>query len=170
MRSTPVATIGSLALCLACSVAWAGKPASAGYPLRVLIFSFNQRSHVYQNANGSVSLAEGEGHANLFDHSQPVAFDFSYSACQPIMAHKGFETYPARWKKPDSVLEILVPVFGLPADLDACDLKVRIKEGMAYYEQGYVVYEEPAVTYKAWMVAHKFDPEHGLNQPVDPAP
>jgi len=72
----------------------------------------------------------------------------------------GYETYMARWKKPGQTLELLLPAMG-----DVCELRVDLKED-AYYRHDKHVREEPAAKFKAWMVAHQYDPEHGKNVPV----
>jgi hypothetical protein len=73
----------------------------------------------------------------------------------------GYETYPARWKKPGKELQIL-----LPADGGACDLKVDVKPDVAYRRHNGSLIEEPAAKFKEWMVKHQYDPEHGMDLPV----
>ena len=165
MRHSLVAGVSSLALCFVIStVAWAGKLNAADYPLRVHIWGLNdQTSHYYY---GSFNRADGEGRANLYQNGDPLGFDFSYQCGERLHGTPGYETLMARWKKPGSELEILLPVYGKPDARDACDLKVVMKDGMAYYRHNGQMGEEPASVFKRWMVKHQYDPEHGLNQPV----
>jgi hypothetical protein len=164
MRRTHVAGLMGLAVCLVFSAAaFAGKINAADYPLRVHIFSRSEVNHYYY---GSMSHADGQGRANLFENSQPTGFDFSYNCGRPLQVSPGGETYMARWKKQGSELEILLPVFGKPDAMDACNLKVIMKDGMAYYKGANGVSEEPSATFKAWMVKHQYDPEHGMNEPI----
>jgi len=52
--------------------------------------------------------------------------------------------------------------------MNECDLQVTLKEDTAYYKHNGLLDEEPARKLKDWMVRHQYDPEHGLNQPVNP--
>lgn len=164
MRRPLVAAISSLALCLVFSArAWAGKLNPADYPLRVHIWGLNdQTNHYYY---GSFNQADGEGRANLYQNGEPLGFDFSYRCSVRLHGTPGFETLMARWKKP-AELEILLPVYGKPDAMDVCNLKVVMKDGMAYYKHDGLVGEEPAADFKHWMVNHKYDPEYGLNEPI----
>lgn len=160
--------------CLLCglllaSVAWAGKWAAADFPLRVHIFQFNAHSRYF---NGVLERTDGEGRANLYENSEPSGFDFSYQCGVRLMTSLGFETYMARWKKPGRELQILLPVLGgKPGQMDSCDLNVTMKNGTAYYRHNGLLGEEPSEQFKAWMVKHGYDPEHGKDQPVNlPAP
>jgi hypothetical protein len=52
--------------------------------------------------------------------------------------------------------------------MNECDLAVTLKEDTAYVKHNGLMDEEPAAKFKDWMVRHQYDPEHGLNQPVNP--
>lgn len=80
------------------------------------------------------------------------------------MNSMGYETYPARWKKPGKEIQIL-----LPADGGACDLKVEVKPSVVYHRRKGSLEEVPAAKYKEWMVKHQYDPEHGMDLPVEAA-
>ena len=41
-----------------------------------------------------------------------MGFDFNYSCSEKLKASFGYETYPAKWKKQDKVITVLVPVMG----------------------------------------------------------
>jgi len=121
--------------------------------------------------------ADGEGRGDLFENSQPKAFDFSYSCTVRPVPSMGYETYMTRWKKPGRVLEILLPETGHPDNLESCELQVVLKEGKAYYKPRGMLSEESADAYKQWMVKNNYDPEHGKDMPtqaetpfVDPPP
>lgn len=155
------------------TAAFAGKPNAADYPLRVHIFMLNGYSHYYRSgaATGSFSSldsVDGEGRANLYENSQPRGFDFSYSCGRRLMFSAGFDTYAARWKKQDRILEILQPAMGgKPGEMNACELKVTMKETV-YFRGNGGVGEEPAAAFKSWMEKHEYDPEHGKTMPVFP--
>jgi hypothetical protein len=159
-------------LSLVAAAAWAGKWSAADYPLRVHIFQFNAYSHYYRPGGGATSTldaVDGEGRADLYENGQPKGFDFSYRCSARIMVSPGYETYMARWKKPGRELAILLPVLGgKPGDMNECDLNVTLKEDTAYFKHNGLLDEEPVAKFKDWMVKHQYDPEHGLNQPVNP--
>lgn len=151
------------------TAALAGKWSAADFPLRVHIFGHNGVSHYH---NGALDAADGEGRANLYENGQPRGFDFGYRCGERLRNSVGFETYMARWKKPGRQLEILTPVLGgKPGQMDSCELDVTMKDG-AYFMHSGALGEEPQDRFKAWMEKHKYDPEHGLNEPValEPAP
>ena len=137
----------------------------ADYPLRVHIFNHNGYSHYY-GYNGARSLedVDGEGRANLYENSQPRAFDFHYECEERLMDSEGFDTLPARWKKPNLELEVLLPVSG-----KTCKFHVAMKEGLAdHAPNGRFAGEMPAAGFKAWMDNYQYDPEHGKNLPIKP--
>jgi hypothetical protein len=78
------------------------------------------------------------------------------------MNSEGYETYPARWRKPGKELEILLPAMG-----GVCDLKVEMKPDIVYHRHKGSLSEEPAAKYKEWMAKVQYDPEHGKNQPLE---
>jgi hypothetical protein len=138
--------------------AFASPPSPADFPLRAHIYEQKWHKH----PNGTV---DGEGRANLFEHGQPRAFDYSFACSELFRASMGWETYPARWRKKDGELEILTPVMGKPGARAACTLKVVMKS-VAYYKRDGKLNEEPASVLKEWMQKHNYDPEHGKNQPT----
>ena len=131
----------------------------ADYRLRVHIYQTRWQKH----PGGDVV---GEGRANLFEQSQPRAFDYTFNCSELFRASMGWETYPARWRKKDGELEMLVPVAGNPGESKACTLKVVMKKDAAYYKRDRELNEEPASVFKTWMAKHNYDPEHGKNQPT----
>ena len=152
-----------LAGCLLMSaVNLTAKPNAADYPLRVHVFGFNGTEHYHGQ---SLDQVDGEGRANLYENSDPKGFDFNYSCGNRLRVSAGFETYPARWKKPGQTLEILLPEFGKPNAVESCELKVIMKD-KAYFRRNGLLGEEPAAAFKDWMLKHKYDPEHGLNEPI----
>jgi hypothetical protein len=177
--STPIPlfpTIGCGAICAAIAgclalstVALAGKPEEAKYPLRVHIFRYVvQPSHSrdFKNPSGMAEYVTGMGQADLFENGNPRGIQFRYSCTVPMIASGGHETFPARWKKKDKTLEILLPRAGKPWDQDGCDLQTEVRTGLVYYWKDGAVAEESDALLKAWMVQHKFDPENGSQEPV----
>lgn len=159
------------ACCLLFSTAaLAGGHNTADYPLRVHIFQFNSHSHYY-GPTRTLDVVDGEGRANLYENGEPHGFDFSYRCEERLRGSAGFETYPARWKKQQRTLEVLLPQFGKPGSFDACEMKVEMKD-TAYYRHNGSLDEESPARFKEWMQKHQYDPEHGMNEPVavQPAP
>lgn len=148
------------------TVAFAGRLNLADYPLRVHVFAFNGAAHY---RGGSLDQVDGDGRANLYENGEPKGFDFSYVCGTRLNVSPGFETYPARWKKPGKTMEIILPVFGKPDAGESCELKVLMKDS-AYVRRNGLIGEEPIAVFKDWMVKHKYDPEHGLNQPENSQP
>jgi len=166
MRRVLFCSLAGLAVCVLLSTAVLAARTPADYPLRVHIFQHSSYSmYAYRNLDG----VDGEGRANLYENGEPRGFDFRYYCGNRLMNSMGYETYPARWKKPGKDLQIL-----LPADGGACDLKVEVKANVVYVRHNGSLSEEPAVKFKEWMVKHQYDPEHGMDLPVaaahEPAP
>jgi hypothetical protein len=146
-------------------------PDPADYPLRVHVLKNTARSR-HSRESKSFSDApdylDGEGGADLFEEGQPLGFQFRYSCVDPLRASEAYATYPARWKKRDKTLEILIPQPGKPWNLEGCDLQVVARPGLAYFwnpDDDRVV-EETAAKFKEWMVKHQYDPEKDLNDPI----
>jgi len=168
-------TLSVLALGLALSTAvQASKPDPDDYPLRIQIFKIAAHSrHERENKVFAADMhdyIDGMGGANLFENSQPRGFLFTYSCVVPLHASSGFETFPARWKKKEKVLEILFPITGRPWDSDTCQLNAEMRPNLAYFWKEDKVQEEAADVLKAWMVKHQFDPEKGQDEPLDVDP
>lgn len=164
------ASLGRLSRFAACALlstsAFAGGRSAADYPLRVHVFQHNSHSHYYHQLLDSV---DGEGRANLFENGQPRGFDYSYRCGERIRNSPGYETYLARWKKQDQVIEILMPKLGKPGAMESCELRVEMKD-FAYYRHDGNVDTEPQAAFKEWMEKYQYDPEHGKNEPIMAAP
>ena len=120
----------------------------ADYPLRVHIFNHSGYSHYYGYGGvRSLEDVDGEGRANLYENSQPRAFDFHYECEERLLNSEGFDTLPARWKKLNLELEVLLPLNG-----KTCKFHVAMKEGIAYHNPNGKFGEMPADKFKEWMV------------------
>jgi hypothetical protein len=158
------ALLSLVALLLMPVAGWAAHN-PADYPLRVHIFGHGGISH-YGGFHGVHTLDEvdGEGRANLYENSQPRAFEFHYVCDVRLLNSVGYDTYPARWKKPNAELEILLPLSG-----KTCKFHVAMKDGIAYHRHNGSLDEVPADKFKEWMEKMQYDPEHGKNLPIAPA-
>jgi hypothetical protein len=133
----------------------------ADYPLRVALFR-RQETNFYHGRD--MESAKGEGRGNLFESGNPKGLDFQFECDQKLQTSSGFETFPAKWKKPGAELVILQPQFG-KSGYNTCTLKVMVKDFVYVPRNGNLVTQAPA-GYKQWMVAHQYDPEQGKNTPV----
>lgn len=176
MRRIFVCVLSGLAGCLAFSaVVLAKGPDPADYPLRVHVLKNTSRSrHSRESKTFSETpdYLDGAGGADLFESGQPMGFQFRYSCIEPLKASEGYATYPARWKKREKTLEILVPQAGKPWNMESCDLQVVLmRPGLAYFwnVDDDTVVEELAAKFKDWMVKHQYDPEKGMDEPSEVA-
>ena len=134
----------------------------AEYPLRVHIFRRAETTFYHQRvAEG----AKGEGRANLFENSEPRGMDFQFNCGVQLQTSSGYETFPAKWKKPNQELEVLLPEFGKPDKYNKCKLEVQMKD-FAYLARNGNLGTEPIERFKEWMVKHNYDPEHGKDTPT----
>lgn len=138
--------------------AFAGINSQADYPLRVHVYETKWHFH-------PDGRADGVGRANLFEHGEPRAFDYTFNCSQLFRHSMGYETYPAKWRKRNGELEILGPVPGQPSQFRECILEVVMKDAAYYTTPGGKLHEEPASVFKTWMEKHNYDPEHGKNMP-----
>jgi len=159
---------------LLATAAQAKAPDPADYPLRVHILKNSSRSrHARESKSfGEGDYLDGEGGADLFENGQPVGFEFSYACIDPLRASGAYAAYPARWKKRDKTLEILIPQPGKPWNMDTCELQTHMRPGLAYSwnDQDEAVVEESAAVFRAWMVKHKYDPEKDMDDPLEDPP
>jgi hypothetical protein len=156
---------GLAAWLLLVSPALAGSRDPVEFPLRVHIFRAGEHSHYRHRM---LEWVDGEGYGNLFAAGEPRGFEFSFFCYERFPASVGYETYMARWRKPNRDLEILFPAMGRPGAMHSCDLQVSMKDSV-YIRRGGQLDEEPAAALKQWMERHGYDPEHGKNTP-DPTP
>jgi hypothetical protein len=132
------------------------------YPLRVHIFSSTGTTFYRYRVPDE---ARGQGRANVFENGEPRGIDFSYDCTKKVEPSFQFETYPAKWKKKDAELVLLLPVIGKAGAYFTCTLKTNLKE-YAYFMNGGRLDSEPPAKFKAWMAEHQYDPEHGKNTPT----
>jgi hypothetical protein len=102
----------------------------------------------------------------VFENSEPRGFQFSFSCVDGLQASGGYGTYPARWKKRDKTLEILVPQKGKPWNQETCELQAEMRPGLVFFWRNGAIAEEAAAVLKAWMTKHQYDPEKGKDDPA----
>ena len=131
------------------------------FPLRVHIFQHAGVVHYWRHGGiHSMDGTDGQGRANLYENGQPRGFDFEYTCSERVMNSPGFETLPARWKKPNREIEILLPI-----SRHTCNLHVAMKDGLVYSQHNGAFGEVTAAQFKQWMDRAQYDPEHGRNVP-----
>jgi hypothetical protein len=170
MRRAFLFGLGVVAGCLALStVVQAGGPDPADYPLRVHVLkntSQPRNTRENKNLSDSPDYVDGQGVADLFENGEPRGFQFSYSCIGGLKASSGYGTYPARWRKREKTLEILVPREGKSWNLDSCGLRTEMRPGLVFYFRNGQIAEESAKLLKDWMVQYKYDPEKDLSDPA----
>ena len=153
-------------LFLASALLYAESKSPADYPLRVHVFGRNETTFYH---NRYAEESKGEGRANLFANGEVHAIDFTFDCSEKLKASFGYETYPAKWKKPTQELTVLLPVFGKANTFFTCNLKTDVKD-FAYVAHDGKMASEPPAEFKAWMIKHDYDPEHDKNTPTKPEP
>lgn len=170
MRLFSLFGLGGVAGCLALATpALAGKPDPADYPLRVHILKDTaQTRHTRESKTTTEDpdYIDGMGVADLFEGGVPQGFTFSYSCVDGLQASSGYGTYPARWKKKQKTLELLVPQPGKPWNLETCSLQTELRPGLVFYWRNGKLAEESGAALKDWMVKHQYDPEKDQMDPV----
>jgi hypothetical protein len=134
----------------------------ADYPLRIHIFGRSETTFYHYRHEDE---AKGDGRANLFSNGDVRGVDFNFDCSQSLVRSFGYETYPAKWKKPNEELTVLLPVFGKNNAYFTCNLHTQVKD-YAYASSREGLISEPPAELKAWMVKHDYDPEHGKNVPT----
>jgi len=154
----------ALCLCLLAPLALLAESKNpADYPLRIHVFGRSQTTFYYAR---SVDESKGEGRANLFENSVARGVDFTFDCPQKLKSSFGFETYPAKWKKPGQVLVVLLPVFGRSNAYFTCEFRTDVKD-FAYMSHDGRLSSESIDSFKAWMVRHDYDPENGKDVPAN---
>ena len=138
----------------------------ADYPLRVHVFRRTETTFYH---NRQAEEAKGEGRANLFEGGEPKGLDFQFECSDKLQTSSGYETFPAKWKKPNQELVVLMPEFGKPGHFTTCNFKVEVKT-FAYFARNGNLSTEPSADFKKWMVQHDYDPEHGKDTPIQTQP
>ena len=177
MRRVFLCILCGLAVGLSLSTtALAGGPDPDDYPLRVHVLKNVARhdpnkAYSAKNPENMADYIDGQGAADLFENGEPRGFLFTYSCMRAPEASDGYSTYPAKWKKKDKVLEVLLPQTGKPWNLEACDLQPAMRPGLAYFwnDKDDTVVEQSSAVFKDWMMKHQYNPEKGLDLPNDAA-
>ena len=157
-------TAACFCLLIGTSLAFGESKNPADYPLRIHIFG---RSETTFYRYRGVDDAQGDGRANLFDGNDVHGVDFNFNCDRKLRASFGFETYPARWKKPGRELVVLFPVFGKAGAYWTCDLNTDVKS-FVYFRHNGMMGSEPEPKFLNWMARHDYDPVHGKDVPVQP--
>ena len=151
------------------NAALASGPNPDNYPLRVHVLKYVSRSSPNRggkNLSGMQDFIDGQGVADLFENGEPRGFEFTSSCTEPPIASSGYGSFPARWKKREKTLEILLPETGKPWNWVSCDLRTEMAEGVVFYWKNGSLAVEAAKALKEWMVKHQYNPEQGKDEPI----
>lgn len=160
--------LGAMAACCAPGSILLAAHNSADYALRVHIYQFLGAAHFY-GATGTLDYHAGQGQANLYENGEPRGVEFRFHCPDYLRVSVGWETYLARWKKPEESLEVLVPKIGKPNATTVCELKVTVRQDIAFVPRGDGIAAVPAAAMKKWMHDYQYDPEHDKNTPIPPS-
>lgn len=151
-----------LAMGMMSSMAVAESKDPADYPLRLHIFGRSETTFFHARQEEE---AKGEGRADLYEGGEARGVDFNYDCGEKVRASFGYQTYPARWKKPGKELVVLLPVFGQSGQFFTCHFHTDVKD-FAYAQGKNGLHSEALPQFKEWMERHDYDPEHGKNVPM----
>jgi hypothetical protein len=160
-----VAKAACFGLLLAPTALRADSKNPADYPLRFHIIGRNETTFYHARY---ADEAKGEGRGDLFENGEAHGVDFTFDCDQKVKDSFGYETYPAKWKKPGQEITVLMPVFGKTGSYFTCTFKTDVKN-FAYTKHDGKIGQESVDQYKAWMVKVGYDPEHGKDTPIRPA-
>lgn len=138
----------------------------ADYTLRIHIYSKNSTTFYH---NRIEEESKGEGRGNIFEGDDVHGIDFNFACDEKFKASFGYETYPARWKKPGQVLTVLLPIFGKSNAYFTCNFNTDVKD-FVYKRNDGKMSSEPVARYKLWMAKHDYDPVHGKTSPTQVTP
>jgi hypothetical protein len=108
------------------------------------------------------------GASKSIEGGEPKGIDFQFECDSRLQTSSGYETFPAKWKKPGQELVILQQQFG-KTNYDTCRLKVLVKDFVYVSHNGNLTTELVDI-FKQWMAKHDYDPEHGKNTPIRTTP
>jgi hypothetical protein len=138
----------------------------ADYKLRIRVYSKDSTTFYHDRIEEE---SKGEGRGNLFEGDDVHGVDFNFACDEKFKASFGYETYPARWKKPGQVLTVLLPIFGKSNAYFTCNFNTDVKD-FVYKRTNGRMGSEPEAKYKLWMAKHDYDPVHGKNAPTQLTP
>lgn len=152
------ALLAVLAVFLCVPVLMGSKKNLADYTLRIHLYD----SHWTRDRGGFHAY----GRANLFDENgMPHAVDYLYDCEDHLMAQRGIEAYPAKWKKPAQTIDVLFGEIGQkPDEFHNCEFKVAQKSFAYFADRGGLNTESP----QEFVTNHASQaPPHGPITPDD---
>ncbi len=152
----------SLVIFVLAGAVMAGSKKLGDYPLRIHVYRRTATTFYHSRIEEET---KGQGRANLFENGEPRGLDFEFECSKILPTSSGFETFPARWKKPNQELIVLIPEFGKTGSYSTCKFEVQMKD-FAYFGRNGVLNTEPTAMFKKWMTEHDYDPERGKDMPT----
>ncbi len=119
------------------------------YPLRVeIVWRHWEAYNLTPRTTMPTFVHKENGHGNIHDGNAVVGFDFEYEGVPNLATASPKEIFPARWKKAEEQLELLLPDVGHQGKFFACDLKTLVRKGV-YVQTSQGVVEISQEDYKA---------------------
>jgi hypothetical protein len=114
--------------------------ALADYPLRVHVYSTNWHSNApYFFSDIDVSYGyQGYGRANLTDGTNTNAMEYTFACDHHFLRSDPDEAFPARWRKPDHEIEMLMGEIG-SEKTTTCRMKVTLKDYVYHRLNGHLI-------------------------------
>jgi hypothetical protein len=134
----------------------------ADYTLRIRVYSKDSTTFYH---NRIEEESKGEGRGDIFEGDDVHGVDFNFACDEKFKASFGYQTFPARWKKPGRVLTVLLPIFGKSNTYFTCNFNTDVKDFVYNRHDGHMS-SEPEARYKLWMAKHEYDPVHGKDAPI----
>lgn len=126
--------VALLAFCLPAASALAS-PDLSQYPLRVQVFRDHASNHYW---DGMYDYSHGHGKANLIDGTLTNAMVYEFRCDGHPTSSEADETYPARWKKPGTEIELLMGRVG-SEHITKCSLAVTLKPYVYHVRDGSLI-------------------------------
>jgi len=127
---------------------------TSDYPLRIELLDNTwtwYRPYPVRDPANIVYRVTGRG--NIGDGSTTHAFDFNYECFTHARVTLENQFYPAKWKKPQHELELLVPDIGKEGKYKACEVRTTLRDGV-YVKSGSTLVEISQEDYAARSAQH----------------
>jgi hypothetical protein len=106
-------------------------PARAAYASSPDPDRFQLQVHVFERSVRRVKrfgAYKGEGKANLIEAGQINGIEFAYDCDYKFHSSEADEFYPARWKRQNETMDILMGELGSDTKTHTCELKIQMKD------------------------------------------
>jgi hypothetical protein len=91
--------------------------------------------------------------------------DFTVDCSEKLKTSFGYETYPAKWKRPNQELTVLLPFFGEINTYFTCNLEIDVKDFAFFAHDGRMSSEPSANSRHGWSSATSTRRQKHARQP-----